>query len=167
MKLLPTIYIEMYGLEMTIETWRTKPCFLSLFQLSRMIRYINLDECILLIWFCALVVDSNWFCCSYCDDVDTLSQLIWLWVSLFMLSAKELNSVQRRLFSSSSITPYLQLVSSHSNRTLLLPFSSAYELNPLLLLVAAALMSAIYEENKDQDGFLYMTYSGENTFGSN
>lgn len=27
-------------------------------------------------------------------------------------------------------------------------------------------MSAIYEENKDEDGFLYMTYSGENTFGS-
>ena len=34
------------------------------------------------------------------------------------------------------------------------------------LVVAAALMSAIYEENKDQDGFLYMTYSGENTFES-
>ncbi|KAK9031402.1 hypothetical protein V6N11_032784 [Hibiscus sabdariffa] len=30
----------------------------------------------------------------------------------------------------------------------------------------AALMSAIYEENKDEDGFLYLTYSGENTFGS-
>ncbi|XP_050368791.1 autophagy-related protein 8C-like [Argentina anserina] len=30
----------------------------------------------------------------------------------------------------------------------------------------AALMSAIYEENKDDDGFLYMTYSGENVFGS-
>nr|KAJ0196401.1 hypothetical protein LSAT_V11C700348850 [Lactuca sativa] len=30
----------------------------------------------------------------------------------------------------------------------------------------AALMSAIYEENKDEDGFLYMSYSGENTFGS-
>ncbi|KAJ8567814.1 hypothetical protein K7X08_020022 [Anisodus acutangulus] len=29
----------------------------------------------------------------------------------------------------------------------------------------AALMSAIYEENKDEDGFLYMTYSGENIFG--
>ncbi|KAI4365469.1 hypothetical protein MLD38_021453 [Melastoma candidum] len=28
-----------------------------------------------------------------------------------------------------------------------------------------ALMSAIYEENKDEDGFLYMTYSGENSFG--
>ena len=33
------------------------------------------------------------------------------------------------------------------------------------LVPAAALMSAIYEENKDEDGFLYMTYSGENTFG--
>ncbi|KHN44698.1 Autophagy-related protein 8C, partial [Glycine soja] len=33
------------------------------------------------------------------------------------------------------------------------------------LVVASALMSAIYEENKDQDGFLYMTYNGENTFG--
>lgn len=32
--------------------------------------------------------------------------------------------------------------------------------------VAAATMSAIYEENKDEDGFLYMTYSGENTFGT-
>ena len=26
-------------------------------------------------------------------------------------------------------------------------------------------MSAIYEEKKDEDGFLYVTYSGENTFG--
>ncbi|TYG41598.1 hypothetical protein ES288_D12G188500v1 [Gossypium darwinii] len=29
----------------------------------------------------------------------------------------------------------------------------------------AAMMSAIYDENHDEDGFLYMTYSGENTFG--
>lgn len=29
----------------------------------------------------------------------------------------------------------------------------------------AALMSSIYEEQKDDDGFLYITYSGENTFG--
>ena len=27
------------------------------------------------------------------------------------------------------------------------------------------LMSNIYDENKDEDGFLYITYSGENTFG--
>ncbi|KAI9127794.1 hypothetical protein K1719_000787 [Acacia pycnantha] len=30
----------------------------------------------------------------------------------------------------------------------------------------ASLMSAIYEKHKDEDGFLYLTYSGENTFGS-
>ena len=29
----------------------------------------------------------------------------------------------------------------------------------------ASLMSTIYEERKDDDGFLYITYSGENTFG--
>lgn len=31
--------------------------------------------------------------------------------------------------------------------------------------LAAALMSAIYDEHKDDDGFLYISYSGENTFG--
>ena len=31
--------------------------------------------------------------------------------------------------------------------------------------LAAALMSDIYEDHKDEDGFLYITYSGENTFG--
>ncbi|ODV61851.1 ubiquitin-like protein ATG8 [Ascoidea rubescens DSM 1968] len=29
----------------------------------------------------------------------------------------------------------------------------------------AALMSTIYDEHKDDDGFLYVLYSGENTFG--
>lgn len=29
----------------------------------------------------------------------------------------------------------------------------------------AALMSTIYEEHQDEDGFLYVLYSGENTFG--
>lgn len=29
----------------------------------------------------------------------------------------------------------------------------------------AALMSSIYKEHKDEDGFLYITYTGENTFG--
>lgn len=31
---------------------------------------------------------------------------------------------------------------------------------------AGAILSAIYDEKKDEDGFLYVTYSGENTFGS-
>lgn len=30
----------------------------------------------------------------------------------------------------------------------------------------ASLMSTIYESHKATDGFLYMTYSGENTFGT-
>ena len=30
----------------------------------------------------------------------------------------------------------------------------------------ASLMSQIYKEDKDADSFLYVTYSGENTFGS-
>eukprot|EP00300_Choanocystis_sp_HF-7_P033295 c45614_g1_i1.p2 GENE.c45614_g1_i1~~c45614_g1_i1.p2 ORF type:complete len:128 (+),score=25.49 c45614_g1_i1:28-384(+) len=29
----------------------------------------------------------------------------------------------------------------------------------------AALMSSVYEEHKADDGFLYVTYSGENSFG--
>ncbi len=30
----------------------------------------------------------------------------------------------------------------------------------------ASLMSTVYEEQKDEDGFLYVQYSGESTFGS-
>jgi GABA(A) receptor-associated protein len=30
----------------------------------------------------------------------------------------------------------------------------------------AALMSTVYEEQKDEDGFLYIQYSGESTFGN-
>lgn len=33
------------------------------------------------------------------------------------------------------------------------------------MIFAAAMMSSIYDEHKDEDGFLYFTYSGENTFG--
>ena len=35
----------------------------------------------------------------------------------------------------------------------------------LLITCAAALMSEVYDDHKDEDGFLYITYSGENTFG--
>ncbi len=30
---------------------------------------------------------------------------------------------------------------------------------------AAALMADVYADHKDEDNFLYITYSGENTFG--
>ena len=51
-------------------------------------------------------------------------------------------------------------VSSRSKAMLL--SCTAYNLQ---LLLSAALMSSIYEDHKDDDGFLYVTYSGENTFG--
>ncbi|KAI6653845.1 Gamma-aminobutyric acid receptor-associated protein-like 2 [Oopsacas minuta] len=34
-----------------------------------------------------------------------------------------------------------------------------------VLPTTSAPMGQIYEENKDEDGFLYIAYSGENTFG--
>ena len=34
------------------------------------------------------------------------------------------------------------------------------------MLSSNTLISAIYEKHKDADGFLYVKYSGENTFGS-
>ena len=30
----------------------------------------------------------------------------------------------------------------------------------------SALMSTVYEQHRDEDGFMYFTYSGENTFGA-
>lgn len=44
-------------------------------------------------------------------------------------------------------------------------FDGVHEESPFVLAFAGAIMSAIYEEKKDEDGFLYVTYSGENTFG--
>eukprot|EP01084_Bolivina_argentea_P067750 123331_1 len=35
------------------------------------------------------------------------------------------------------------------------------------LVVNGKMMADVYEMHKDDDGFLYVTYSGENTFGSN
>jgi GABA(A) receptor-associated protein len=37
---------------------------------------------------------------------------------------------------------------------------------PFFSFSPASLMSTVYEEEKDEDGFLYITYSGENTFGN-
>ena len=36
---------------------------------------------------------------------------------------------------------------------------------PAVLPPTAALLSSVYEAHKDPDGFLYITYAGENTFG--
>merc|ERR1719231_1205192 len=44
--------------------------------------------------------------------------------------------------------------------------SSIPDIDKKKYLVPADLMSSIYEDQKDEDGFLYITYSGENTFGA-
>ena len=38
-------------------------------------------------------------------------------------------------------------------------------LNGSVLFSFSASMGQVYEEHKDEDGFLYIAYSGENTFG--
>ena len=41
---------------------------------------------------------------------------------------------------------------------------AAHAIN-ILKLFFSATMGSIYDEHKDEDGFLYIAYSGENTFG--
>ena len=38
--------------------------------------------------------------------------------------------------------------------------------NDTNLVPTAALLSQVYDEHKDDDGFLYITYNGESTFGA-
>ncbi len=38
--------------------------------------------------------------------------------------------------------------------------------NDTNLVPTAALLSQVYEEHQDEDGFLYITYNGESTFGA-
>ena len=44
------------------------------------------------------------------------------------------------------------------------PFLSTFMIWSIVFFIAAAVISAIYEENKEEEGFLDMNYSGENTF---
>ena len=78
----------------------------------------------------------TWFCFSCCDAAGTLSQRIWLLVSLFMLSVKGSRSVRRKLFLFLSITLYLQLVRSRDSSWIIKYYvdnsSCTYELNLFL-----------------------------------
>jgi hypothetical protein len=42
---------------------------------------------------------------------------------------------------------------------------ATFRLTHPVFLQFSSTMGAIYEEHKDEDGFLYIAYSGENTFG--
>ncbi len=86
-----------------------------------------------------------------------------------MLSAKGSKSALRKPFSCLSRTCCLPQVSTFTVVTSLATLCSVgiaeYSRPNEIVLCAAALMSEVYDDHKDEDGFLYITYSGENTFG--
>ena len=89
-----------------------------------------------------------------------------------MLYASVSSSVLRKPSSFSSRTFFHLLVIDYSLIIFLVQFLFCFvtvEANSgsviIFSFIAAAIMSAIYDEHKDEDGFLYMSYSGENTFG--
>jgi hypothetical protein len=135
---------------------------------------------------CAMssIVSSKLFCFSDGHHFAGTSSLLILQLDNSCMSlGRESSSVLRRLSSSLWRTPFHQQVWKINTETAYfwLWFCFLLELiwrwafgdmiailtwfYLLLCTCAAALMSSIYEENKDEDGFLYMTYSGENTFG--
>jgi GABA(A) receptor-associated protein len=58
-----------------------------------------------------------------------------------------------------------QFVAVIRRRIKLAPEQAIFVFVGRVLPPAAALMSSVYEDHRDEDGFLYLTYSGENTFG--
>jgi len=71
------------------------------------------------------------------------------------------------LFCSNTIPPNGKF-KVYNTSSLTLKWLIVYNLTSLLVcfITLAALMSTVYEEQKDEDGFLYVQYSGESTFGS-
>jgi GABA(A) receptor-associated protein len=57
------------------------------------------------------------------------------------------------------------MLTPSSKRIKLSPEKAIFIFVDDILPPTAALMSAIYEEHKDEDGFLYILYASENTFG--
>ena len=116
--------------------------------------------------------DPRWpyFACRYLVPADlTVGQFVYVIRKRIKLSPEKaififVNNVlppTGALFSCLS-RPVPSSASLHAQRrfTRAGPVSNTTQLG-----CTAALMSSIYEDHKDDDGFLYVTYSGENTFG--
>mmetsp|Transcript_9413 Transcript_9413/g.29665 ORF Transcript_9413/g.29665 Transcript_9413/m.29665 type:complete len:92 (+) Transcript_9413:216-491(+) len=90
-----------------------------------------------------------------------------------MSSASGSSCRQSRPFSCSSTTSSRRPVRGASGRHAShgrfrepdLPHANPPSPRPAGRANAGSFMSTVYEEHKDEDGFLYITYSGENTFG--
>lgn len=92
-------------------------------------------------------------------------------VSLYGWSERKYSLVLKRPSSFLLRTSYHQRVSLISVNIFRMQFFSITDVHYIFIqqwywCFAAATMSALYEEHKDEDGFLYMAYSGESTFGS-
>lgn len=61
------------------------------------------------------------------------------------------------------LTQYIAFISMVAESCRLVVFLTTYSF--IFFNITAALMSTVYEEQKDEDGFLYIQYSGESTFG--
>lgn len=104
------------------------------------------------------------YCCRYLVPADlTVGQFVYVVRKRIKLSSEKAIFV----FVKNTLPPTGEWLSYIYEKTRIICYICYYScVFNLSFVVTAALMSAIYEENKDEDGFLYMTYSGENTFGS-
>ncbi|KAL8127313.1 hypothetical protein AgCh_014288 [Apium graveolens] len=78
----------------------------------------------------------------------------------------DIPDIDKKKFSVPGDTTVGQFVHIIRKKIKLSPDKAIFIFVKNILPSTAALMSAIYEEHKAEDGILYMTYSGENAFGS-
>ncbi len=81
-------------------------------------------------------------------------------------SEKVLSSFPIRLTLPHALSGNIRLCQQRSSAYRQLPSTFPHLLGAHSHTPAAALITQIYAEHADEDGFLYITYNGENTFGS-
>uniref|UniRef100_A0A6N2MY47 Hexosyltransferase n=1 Tax=Salix viminalis TaxID=40686 RepID=A0A6N2MY47_SALVM len=126
------------------------------------------------------VASFDWSCSGICRSADRIKEVhqrSWRWLKAPLrwntlskggrqkLVASETNILIEFLYLVPADLTVGQFVYVVRKRIKLSPEKAIFIFVKNILPPTAAMMSAIYEENKDEDGFLYMTYSGENTFG--
>ncbi len=119
---------------------------------------------IFLLWTCGEY--TNWENCRYLVPADlTVGQFVYVIRKRIKLSAEKAIFIFVDNVLPPTGKPYN--LYDHQLDTCYIQafwFDTAH-LMLFCLVFVGAIMSAIYEEKKDEDGFLYVTYSGENTFG--
>ncbi|KAM5509582.1 autophagy protein 8 [Fusarium oxysporum f. sp. phaseoli] len=91
--------------------------------------------------------------------------LIWTQVICEKVEKSDIATIDKKKYLVPADLTVGQFVYVIRKRIKLSPEKAIFIFVDEVLPPTAALMSSIYEEHKDEDGFLYITYSGENTFG--